>query len=427
MEKILPSERIQSELENLLNGHSRGEGDGQGLFSELIKKSIEKVLQEALEKEVTTFLGREYFERGERRQEGYRNGYEPKRFKTAEGRVEVSMPQLRNTEGPYRSRLLGELSGRSEELERLVKEMYVRGMSTRDVEDAFKDKEGNCLLSKSAVSDMTNAMNEDYEQFAKRDLSELDVVYLFADGVYESLRLNGGRKEGLLCAWGILSNGHKVMLHLALGNKESSENWTTFFRDMQRRGLRMPLLVVGDGAPGLIAAMEICFSLSKRQRCLFHKLSNIANKLPQDALDEVIPEIRACYYAANPDVAKLQAEAIVKKYVEKYPSAIKCFQEDLEACIVHLTFPKGHHKYIRTTNLLERCFEEQKRRTKIIPRFLSEQAGLKLVFATLIRVSEKWRKIKMSDYDLTLLKNMRCMFGEKAKSEDGFISVRLAA
>lgn len=425
MNRILPSEQLKKEIEDLLAGRSEGIED---LLSELIRKGTQKLLQESLEQEAKDYLGRDYYERKVEERKGYRNGYEPKRLKTAEGLIHLLMPQLRDTEQPYRSELLERVSGQSEELKRLVTEMYVRGLSTRDIESVFQNEEGKSYLSKSAVSEITDSLNDDYEAFIARDLSQYDVVYLFVDAVYESLRLNYAAKEGLFCAWGILSNGHKVMLHLALGNRESSENWKEFFEHMQRRGLRIPLLTVSDGNPGVLNAIEASFPLSKRQRCLFHKLSNIANKLPQEGLDEVMPEIRSCYYAQDQEQARLMAAKLIDCFAQKYPSAIKCFQDDFEACIAFLEFPKGHHKFIRTTNLLERCFEEQKRRTKVIPRFLGEQSAIKLVFATLIRVSERWRKIKMTSFDLALLRNIRCLYGKhQADTNEEFISMKLAA
>ena len=423
MEKIRPSERIGKEISQLLGG---GVEEGQDLFGQLIEKSVRRVLQEILEQEVEDYLGRGYYQRGESRQRGYRNGYEAKKLKTAEGRVEVEVPQLRDTEQTYRSAFLGKVGQRSGELERLVVEMYARGLSTRDIEDTLRDDTGKPMLSRSGVSQITESLNQEYECFRSRDISGYDVVYLFVDGVQEALRLEGGSKEALLCAWGICSNGRKVLLHLALGNKESHPCWRDFFRDMISRGLRMPLLVCSDGAPGLIKALQECFPQSRRQRCMFHKLSNIASKLPESAKEEVMPKIRAIFSQTDREIAILYVTRLVEEYASVYPSAIKCLQEDLESCLSYMEFPVGHHKHIRTTNLLERCFEEQKRRTKIIPRFLDEKSCLKLVYATLIRVSERWQKVSMTEYDLVLLRNVRKLYGW-AEEENGFISKKVAA
>jgi transposase-like protein len=422
MKKIPPSERISKEIEDILHN---GISEDEDLLSTLVKKSVKKLIQEVIEQEVHDYLGRGYFERNNESKRGYRNGYENKYIRTSEGRLPVEVPQLRDTDETYRSKFLSQIDTRRGELERLIIEMYARGLSTRDIEDTLKDKDGNLLISKSGVSQVTESLSEEYDRFCGRDLSGYDVVYLFLDGVYESVRLRAGAKEAILCAWAILSNGHKVLLHLALGNKESYESWLYFFRHMLKRGLRMPLLVVSDGSPGLIKALAACFPDSRRQRCLVHKLQNISNKLPQNVLEEIMHKIRTVYYQTDKEIAMVYAGKVIKEYASVYPSAIKCFQEDLDNCLVYMDFPSGHHKYIRTTNLLERCFEEQKRRTKVIPRFLDETSCLKLIYATLIRVSEKWRRIKMSEYELILLKELRSLY--KWKDEDGFISKEVAA
>jgi putative transposase len=155
------------------------------------------------------------------------------------------------------------LDGNSEVLESLVNEMYARGLSTRDVEDAFRDSTGELLISKSAVSDITDRLWQDYQAFVARDLADVEVEYLFVDAVFEALRRHGA-KEALLVAWCIASDGRKHLLHLAVGNKESQACWTEFFRNMLSRGLRLPTTVTSDGAPGLINAINVCFTESIR-------------------------------------------------------------------------------------------------------------------------------------------------------------------
>jgi len=424
--KILPSERISNELSEIF---AKGKDTGEDLLGLIMKKSLQKTIQEMLEQEIEKKLNRGYYERRseEDTNEIYRNGYETRKFKTAEGKIPVEVPQLRNTAEPHSSEVLKLLGQRTAELERLVTEMYVRGLSTRDVEDLLRNPEGELLLNRSSVSAVTSSLNEEYQKFINRDLSKYDLIYLFVDGVYESLRRISGRKEAILCAWGILATGEKIMLHLSLGNKENYETWKEFFREMLTRGLRVPMLVVSDGAPGLTKAIDDCLPESKRQRCIAHKLRNIANKLNDQGQEELMPLIRNVYYSTNEKVAKLSATEIINEYSSTYPAALKCFQEDLDCCLNFMKFPKGHHQFIRTTNLLERTFEEQKRRTKVIPRFFEERSCIKLVFGTMIRVSNKWKRVKMNQYDLTLLKNMRSLFGWKDNSDDNFISKKYAA
>ncbi len=136
-------------------------------------------------------------------------------------------------------------------------------------------------------------------------------------------------------------------------------------------------------------------------------------------IDELYPRIRSVFYQTDAEIARLSTGKIIDEYAEKYPSAIKCLQEDFETCIQHMALPAGHHKRIMTTNLLERAFGEQKRRTKTIPRFFDEKSCLKLVYATMFRASQKWRRVKMSSYDLALLRNIRKLY-EWEESDDGF-------
>lgn len=431
MNKLSPSERISNEIKELLSKGLQPAAETNtpdDLISILLQKGLQKFIQETTEQEVKDYLGRDYYERIKEPDEQriYRNGYENKNVRTTQGKLKIELPQLRNTNKPYRSNFISQIGNISPELENMIREMWVRGLSTRDIEETLKDSEGKLLISRSGVSEITKSLEEEYNRFNERDLSEFDVIYLFADGVYESLRLETGIKEAILCCWGILSNGNKVMLNLSLGNKESYECWRDFFRDMIKRGLRYPMLIISDGAPGLIKAITECFPESDRQRCIAHKMRNISNKLTEEGRMNVMPGIREVFYQSDKEISMLLASKIVEDFAEEYPSAIKCFQDDLEHCLTFMKYPKGHHSFIRTTNLLERAFEEQRRRTKVIPRFFDESSCITLVFATLIRVSEKWKKIKMTRFDLTLLKNLRALFGWK-EDKEGFISKNYAA
>jgi putative transposase len=410
MKRVPPSEQIRQEISSLLSEGRKGDGN---LLTELVTKAVQRVLQEALEQELTDHLGRDHYQRRciEEPHRGYRNGYEPKRVKTAEGEIQVKVPQVRENLEPFNSRILPQAKGLTPSLERLVQEMYARGLSTRDIEDLFQDAQGQPLLSRTAVSEMTEALWEEYESFCQRDLSGFEVVYLFLDAVYESMRFYRGPKEGLLAAWGITRDGHRVLLHLMLGNKESYEDWREMLRDMVKRGLKPPVTITSDGAPGLIGAIEQVWPKSLRQRCLVHRMRNIVAKLPSEAVPEVKAHIDAAYRAPTYEAGQKLATEVLEKYRDLYPSAMKAFSEDLEACLVHLRCPVVHRKAIRTTNLLERTFEEEKRRTKVIPRFFDEKSCLKLVFATLIRVSQRWQRVRMGTFELAQIDRLRGELG----------------
>jgi transposase-like protein len=410
MNRIPPSQTIRKKTEELLNQGLAGEGDVTGLIFRL---GVERLAQELLEQEVTDYLEREHYQRRRPEQEhrGYRNGYEPRRIRTAEGEIRVQMPQVRDAPQTYRSQLMTFLRGNSEVLERLAVEMYARGLSTRDIEAALAEATGDHLLSRTAVSQITEVLWADYEAFAERDLSGFEVEYLFLDAVYESLRKQAGLKEGVLVAWAICTDGRKVLLHLALGNKESYHNWLDFLRGMVARGLQAPIQTTTDGSPGLIRAVEEVFAHSLRQRCLAHKTRNVLDKVPDSARHEVKAMVQASYYAPNQDVARMIAAEVLDTYQNRYPAAMRSFQDDWEACIAYLRCPAVHHKRIRTTNLLERSFLEERRRTKVIPRFFTEKSCIKLVFATLWRASQRWQGVKMSEFERQQLKLLRRELG----------------
>lgn len=416
MKRVPPSQRIGKRINELLSLGLEGEED---VTTVIIRLGVERLVQELLEQEETDYLEREHYERRRPEQEhrGYRNGYERGRIRTAEGEIVVQVPQVRDAPQTYRSRLMTFLRGNSDVLERLAVEMYARGLSTRDIEDALEQATGDRLLSRTAVSQVTEVLWAEYEAFAERDLSGFEVEYLFLDAVYESLRKQGGGKEGLLCAWAICADGRKLMLHLALGNKESYENWLEFLRNMVKRGLRTPVLGTTDGAPGLIRAFEEVFPKSLRQRCLSHKTRNVLDKIPDSIRAEVKGMVQAVYYAPNQEVATMMAAKVLETYQEAYPSAMNSFQDDFEACIAHLRCPAAHHKRIRTTNLLERSFLEERRRTKVIPRFFTEKSCLKLVFATLWRASQRWHGIRISEIERQQLRRLRGKLGLLTQDE----------
>ena len=416
MKRVPPSQRIGKRINELLSLGLEGEED---VTTVIIRLGVERLVQELLEQEETDYLEREHYERRRPEQEhrGYRNGYERGRIRTAEGEIVVQVPQVRDAPQTYRSRLMTFLRGNSDVLERLAVEVYARGLSTRDIEDALEQATGDRLLSRMAVSQVTEVLWAEYEAFAERDLSGFEVEYLFLDAVYESLRKQGGGKEGLLCAWAICADGRKLMLHLALGNKESYENWLEFLRNMVKRGLRTPVLGTTDGAPGLIRAFEEVFPKSLRQRCLSHKTRNVLDKIPDSIRAEVKGMVQAVYYAPNQEVATMMAAKVLETYQEAYPSAMNSFQDDFEACIAHLRCPAAHHKRIRTTNLLERSFLEERRRTKVIPRFFTEKSCLKLVFATLWRASQRWHGIRISEIERQQLRRLRGKLGLLTQDE----------
>lgn len=400
--RILPSERIKQEVQGVLRGQ---ETDGHPL-DRLVHLGSQYLLQKALEEEVQEFLGRGYYRHGEVRR-GWRNGYEPKRVKTPVGVLSMAVPQVRAAVESFRSRVATALRPRSEALKRLVLEMYVRGLSTRDVEALFLGAFREEVLSRSGVSRLGRELQAEFDRWRNRDLSELAVAYLFLDACYLPVRQGVREKEGILCAYAILEDGRKVLLHLALGSRESYDAWLGFLHEMVARGLREAVLIITDGQPGLKKALGEVFPGVRRQRCLVHKMRNILAKVPRSIQAEMKRLVKQVFESPTYEEGEKRARALMSRFEGRYPSAMACLGEDLEASLEHLRFPEAHRKRIRTTNLLERLLGEGKRRTKVIPRFPGEAACLRLLYATLVKASESWHGVKMTPQILRELDALR--------------------
>jgi putative transposase len=396
MAKLPASEHTRNALKRML-----ARSDGSLDLSALVCQSVKLMIEEALEAEVAERLKRGYYEHGEVGANGaeraHRNGYRTGKLKSAEGAIESAVPQVRGIAG-WTSEIRTALAGKTEELERLAVEMYVRGLSVRDIEAAFTDRRGRCVLTRSAASRVSEALWAEYQAFAQRYLSEVDIAYLFVDGLHARLHL-GQPREAVLAAWGITMAGHKVLLGLQPGTKEDTACCSDFLRDLKARGLADPILTVTDGAPGLIRAVEEVLPRSLRQRCLAHKLRNLEAKVPQERWREMKAGALAAYHAASPRMAALCAEEFRKTWATELPSAVKCFDDDFEACVAHLRLPVAHRRATRTTNLLERLFLEERRRSKTIPHAFGERAVLKLMYAAIQRASQTWQRVAITDFE----------------------------
>jgi transposase-like protein len=416
MNRIAKSEQLCQALKEVLFD---GTSPMTHPLDSFIRLGARYMMQVALEQEVQEFLGRAHYKRGHRINDGYRNGYKPRNLKSANGILQVAIPQVRDTDEDFRSKLVKKLKNGSGVLNKLVTEMYVRGLSTADVEKTFLDIFGRKIISKSGVSKITEHLYEELDSWKKRDLSVHKIIYLFLDGIYLAMRQGTSEKEGVLCAYGITSDGKKILLHLSLGERESYDAWLGFLHEMRDRGLNAPLLIINDGNAGLRRAIREVFPKSLRQRCQVHKMRNILAKLPEHAIDEMKTLIHQVFYAESYEEGIHKGRRLIERFKNLYPSAMECLEKDLEETLTHLKFPERHHRFIRTTNLLERTFEEGRRRTKVIGRFPTEKSCLKLVFAVLIRVSQNWNGLKMTPQIISELDKIRREIGTEDASSDG--------
>lgn len=405
MEKrIAPSEQKAQALRALLQGQGEGQR-GEELLSLLVRLSTERIVQEALEQEQAAALGRGRYEaRGEKA--GYRNGYENGTLKTAEGVMRVKVPQVRGQEEPYRSQLWQNVANTSDVLKKLIVEMYVGGLSQRDIEYSLEQAVGQFVLSRNTVSELAESLTEEYEAFRTRDLSVEPVAYLFIDTVYEPLR-RWGQKTGVLCVWAICEDGRKVLLSLSTTNSESYESCVEVLRDLLKRGMRPPMTITTDGALGLTKAIDAIWPKSLRIRCWFHKMKNLEQKVPAQAWPAFKALVVDMRDAPSRQKAEERRDQILTQYQRELPEACRCLLDDAEASLNHLEVPPRHQQYVRTSNLAERAFVEERRRTKVIPHLQDERSLVQLVFAVLIRVSDRWNKKSFSALEQQQIRSLR--------------------
>jgi putative transposase len=412
---VPPSAEIEEQIDRLL-AVGVGENPRESL-SELARLGARLIIQRAVEDEFDAWLGRARYERRPDYQRGLRNydsglrnGFRARKVQTLEGELEVEIPQIREAAEPFVSKLFPCSTKvlRTEPLRAMVIGAFVRGLSMRDIE-SLCEKAGLGKLSKTTASRICTELRERFEQFKRRDLYDVQVAALFLDAVFLSVRPNGP-KEGVLVAWGFTEQGERVLLSVMLGMRESHEDWLELGRDLIARGLGAPLLVVADGAPGLIKAIEQCWPASDRQHCAVHRVRNLLAKLPERERER----IRGAYWQALDDATderdgKQRLQALVDELDKAgYTAAAKCLANDLDALVVHLRYPTRHRRRWRSTNLLERSLAEVKRRTKVIGRFPGETSCLTLVWAVLdLYITHAKNGVRFSELERQCLRRMR--------------------
>jgi putative transposase len=405
MAKIVPSERLRRELDEVLAGVAESDDPVEAVA----RLGARLIMQQALEDEVTEFLGRERYQRVDDGGAIYRNGYEPRTVSTTSGPMALERPRIRGAAAlGFESQVLGKGVARTHALEALIIVGFLRGLSVRDVEALLEETFGEQVVGKSTVARICQDTRERYRAWCERRLDEHDLVYCYLDAIYLKLRPDDEPAEGVLVAWGVTLEGRKVLLGLQLGSRESYENWLAFGRDLVGRGLRPPALVVADGAPGLWKAARELWPTAEEQRCTVHALRNVTAKLPERHHRDLKTRWWQVFDdAASPADARRGLQAIVADYRAAYPSAMAVITDNLDALVAHLRWPTEHRKRIRSTNLLERTFVEVRRRTKVIGRFPGETSALSLIWAVLELSSRGWRGVVMTPRSVAEIERLR--------------------
>ena len=389
------------QLEELL-----AQSAGEHPLDLLARFGAQAILEAALEAEIEEVLGRTHYARRGEGQQGYRNGTRQHTLTSGVGELTIQAPRVSDTAEPFHSKILPAHARILPKLTGMFPLLYIEGLSTRDFNRAFKGAFGEAGLSKSSISRANQAIHEEFGAWRKRSLAEEDIVYLFLDGVYLPIRRNSTETEGVLVAHGIRADGSRVILGVALGYRESTASCKDFLQDLLKRGLKMPQLVISDGNAGLLRAVGEAWPETAVQRCIAHRMRNVLDKTPKAHRDAVHRDLKTIFYAGT----EAEARQMVAKFTEKWghtlPSVTKCLLSAIDACLTFYRFPEAHWKRIRTSNVLERCFEEVKRRTRVVGRFPTdnEEPALALLWAVLCEQRTGWRGVKMEADLLALIR-----------------------
>lgn len=360
---------------------------------------IQAQLQHLLEEEVTTFLGRARHERRDTvspidRPPGNRNGYgKPRTFSMLSGTVTVRRPRIRDLADRFESKVLPLFTRRTQEVSTLLPELYLHGLSSGDFELALRGLLGEgAPLSASSIQRLKARFELEYAAWTKRNLSDLQVVYWWADGLYVKAGIED-RTSALLTIVGALSTGEKIVLACESGERESKDSWLKVLRSLRERGLTFPRLTVADGHLGIWAALGESHPAGEEQRCWNHKLTNVLDALPKKAQATAAELLKAIPYAETQAECERQRDAFVRRYRKTDPKAVDTLLRDWARMVTFYAFPKEHWIHLRTTNIVESPFASVRLRTNASRRYKRVE-GAQAIIWKMLRVAEQaWRKL----------------------------------
>lgn len=372
-----------------------------------IRERVGKYLTQMMRAELTHFLGRDSYERG-CEAVNHRNGSYDRNF-TLKGIGEVNVKVPRDRNAQFKSSVIP----RSKRYEDSIREdlcmMFLTGVSTRTLSMISKRLIGR-KISPGEVSLANKELIDAVENWRERDVSSLSIKYLFIDGVNFSMRVKGSiTRVPVLVAIGVTEQGHKLVIGLQSGDKESASNWREFFKDIKRRGLDSQAVILGimDGLPGLEKVFAEEFPQAKLQRCQVHVARNVLAKVPQKLKKDVADDIRSIFYASSKKKARELFETFRKKWEQHTPSAVKCLEHSICSCLSFFDFPSEEWISLRTTNIIERLNKEFRRRTKSMEILAGEKACYTLLAFICLKMELHWRSNPMGKvrYNLPFFKD----------------------
>ena len=378
-------------------------GPLSSVIDEIVREGARRMLAEALQAEVAAYCARFADERDESgRRLVVRNGYhEPREVTTAAGAVEVHAPRVNDTRVDpetgdrlrFSSAILPPWARKTPQIEAVLPLLYLHGLSSGDFVPALGQFLGSTKgLSSSTITKMTEVWQAEQKAFAKRDLSGVDYVYMWADGIHVNVRLEEA-KLCLLVLIGVRADGRKELVALTDGYREATESWADLLRDAKRRGMRAPVLGIGDGALGFWGALREVLPDTREQRCWFHKIANVLAALPKSAHPGAKKALAEIWNAEDKAHALDSVKKFEATYGAKFPKAVAKITDDLEQLLAFYHFPAEHWVHLRTTNPIESTFATVRNRSKITKGPGSRAAGIAMAFKLIEAAQSRWRAV----------------------------------
>lgn len=368
-------------------------------LDELARQGARRMIAAALELEVEQYVQALRHLRDDR---GHalvvRNGtsHHERTVQLGAGSIKIQTPRVNDRRPDYRftSNILPPYMRRSPRLDEALPVLYLRGLSTGDFSEALEALLGPEATGFSAttITRLLKTWQDDYRAWRKRSLEGKEYVYVWADGVYFNIRLEEDRLACLVIV-GVLPDGRKEVIALEDGYRESTESWSSVFRDLKRRGMPAPMLAVGDGNLGFWAALREVYPETQEQRCWKHKLANVLDKLPKRLQSRAKDMLREIMYAPDRESALEEIERFSEEYGARYPKTVETLSKDQDRLLTFFDFPAEHWIHLRTTNPIESTFATVKARTKKTKGAGSRKAGLAMVFKLLLAAQKRWRRV----------------------------------
>jgi putative transposase len=385
------------------DGAHGARGSCVSLLDELVREGARRMLAAALEAEVAAYLDAHADQVDEQgRRLVVRNGHHtPRQVLTGAGAVEVVAPRVNDKRTDevtgqrrrFSSAILPPWCRKSPKVSEVLPLLYLHGLSGNDFGPALEQFLGTSAgLSATTVTRLTVQWQDEAKAFRARDLSGVDYVYCWADGIHVNVRLDEERLC-LLVLIGVRADGRKELITLADGYRESEGSWADLLRDARRRGMRAPVLAVGDGALGFWGALGEVFPQTRTQRCWFHKIVNVLAALPKSAHPGAKKALAEIWNAEDREHAEAAVKAFADLYGAKWPKATAKVTDDVEELLAFFDYPAEHWIHVRTTNPIESTFATVRHRTKVTKGPGSKTAGIAMAFKLIQAAQERWRAV----------------------------------